>query len=265
MITLYRSTIVFFQFMRRDFFARRKSIMDNIFNYALIYPIVFALQSAYFQGHTNFSTPSPTLNTILFAGNILLILLLFTYKQNIELLFDLEGKRFVEYQITMLNPFLVILERIFFTGLYACAISLPYYPMGTLILGSYVDMSNTNWLKLFALLFAGSLCLSAYHLLAAVVIKRAADIGVLWSRVNGTLLALGGFWVPLWAIQKYSRFLGTVVYLNPCLYLTEGAKGAITGSTEYLPFWLCMSMLFTYSGIFTALSWWQFKRRTDCL
>lgn len=268
MIALKHSLIIFFQFMRRDFFTKRKQFMDNVLNYAFIYPIVFAIQSAYFQGRANFTHPSPTLNTILFAGNILVVLLLFTYKQNIELLFDLEGKRYVEYQITMLNPFLVILERIFFTGLYTFCISLPYYPMGRLILGSYIDMGGTNWPQLIALLFAGSMCLSAYHLLAAVLLKRTVDIGALWSRVNGTLLAFGGFWVPLWAIRKYSPFLGKLVYLNPCLYLTEGAKGAIIGSTgshEYLPFWLCIQMLFAFSALFTALCWWQFKRRTDCL
>ncbi len=265
MIAFKHSFIIFLQFMRRDFFTKRSQLMNNAINYAFIYPIVFAIQSAYFQGHANFSDPNPTLNTILFAGNILVVTLLFTYKQNIELLFDLEGKRYVEYQITMLSPFLVILERIIFTGLYTFLIALPYYPMGKLLLGSYVSMNNTNWPQLFALLFAGSMCLSAYHLLAAVVLKRTADIGALWSRVNGALLALGGFWAPLWAIKKYSPFLGKLVLLNPCLYLTEGAKGAITGSSEYLPFGLCMSALFAFGSLFTILSWWQFKRRTDCL
>lgn len=265
MIVFTQSITIFFQFMRRDFFTKRKEFVDNFINYAFIYPIIFAIQSAYFQGHTNFTNPSPTLNTILFAGNILLVLLLFTYKQNIELLFDLEGKRFVEYQITMLNPFLVVLERIFFTGLYTFIISLPYYPMGGLILKNYIDLSQTNWPQLIALLFAGSMCLSAYHLLAAVVLQRSADIGALWSRVNGALLALGGLWVPLWAMQKYSPLLGKLVMLNPCLYISEGAKGAITGSNDYLPFWLCIGMLFAFSTLFTALCWWQFKRRTDCL
>lgn len=265
MIAFRHTLTVFLQFMRRDLFTKRKQLFDNLLNYSLFYPLIFAVQSGYFQGQANFSTPSPSLNTVLFAGNIVLVLLLFTYKQNIELLFDLEGKRFIEYQITMLNPFLVLLERVLFTGLYAFCIALPYYPMGKLILGSYVDMGHTNWPQLLALLFAGSMCLSAYHLLAAIVLKRTADIGALWSRINSALLVFGGFWVPLWAIEKYSYTLGKLVYLNPCIYLTEGAKGAITGSNAYLPFWLCLSMLFAFSGLFLALSWWKFKQRTDCL
>ena len=82
MIAFKNSFIIFLQFMRRDFFTKRNQLVDNFFNYALIYPIVFAIQSAYFQGHANFTDPSPMLNTILFAGNILVVTLLFTYKQN---------------------------------------------------------------------------------------------------------------------------------------------------------------------------------------
>ncbi len=265
MIAFKHSFTVFLQFMRRDLFASRAHFLDNIFNYALIYPIVFGVQSAYFQGHANFTHPNPMLNTILFAGNILLVLLLFTYKQNIELLFDLEGKRYVDYQITVLSPFLVLVQKIMFTGLYAFIISLPYYPVGGLILRNYIDLSHTNWPQLVLILFAGSLCLSAYHVLAAVVLKRSTDIGTLWSRANGALMAFGGFWVPLWAMKKYSSVLGKLVFLNPGIYLTEGIKHAITGSNEYLSFWICLPMLFIFTGLLTGAAWIRFKQRTDCL
>jgi ABC-2 type transport system permease protein len=265
MIALKNSLAVFLQFMRRDLFTCRKHFIDNLVNYAVIYPIVFALQSGYFQANANFVSPNPMLNTVLFAGNILLVLLLFTYKQNIELLFDLEGKRYIDYQITVLNPFLVLVQKILFTGLYAFIVSLPYYPMGALILQKYINVSNAHWLQLILVLFAGSLCMSAWHLLAAVVLKRSTDIGTLWSRANGMLMAFGGFWVPLWAMKKYSPFLGKLVYLNPCLYLTEGVKHAITGSSEYLPISVCVSMLLLFTCIITGAAWFRFKQRTDCL
>ncbi len=260
-----QSLSVFLQFMRRDFFAKRKSFVGNIVNYALIYPLVFGIETAYFQAHANFVAPTPTFNTILFAGNILLVLLLFTYKQNIELLFDLEDKRFIDYQITVLNPFLVLLERIFFTGLYTFIIALPYYPMGGLFLQKYIDLSHTNWPHLIALLFAGSMCLSAYHLLAAVTLNRSADIASLWSRMNSVLIAFGGFWIPLYVMRDYSPILGKIVFLNPCIYLTEGIKRAITGSNKFLPFSLCLPMLLLFTFVFTGLCWYQFKRRVDCL
>ncbi len=265
MTAAMQSARVFWQFMKREFYAKRKTFADNAINYALIYPLVFAIQSGFIQSHANFISPSKEFNTIFFAGNILLILLLFTYKQNIELLFDLENKRFIDYQITLLSPFLVLLQRIFFTGLYTFIIALPYYPMGGLLLPNYIDLSHTNWVHVLSLLFAGSMCLSAYHLLAACTLHSSANIGSLWNRVNGVLINLGGFWIPLAVIKSYSSVLGYITYLNPCIYLTDGIKRAITGSAEFLPFWLCFFSLLGFTVLFTGLCWYQFKRRVDCI
>lgn len=256
---------VFWQFMIREWYARRDGFKANAVNYALIYPIVFAIQSAFLQAHANFDSPSKEFNTIFFAGNILLVLLLFTYKQNIELLFDLETKRFIDYQITLLNPFLVLLQRIMFTGIYAFFIAAPYYPMGKLLLPNYLDFDNADWLKIFALLFAGSLCISAYHMLVACALKSSAHIGSLWNRLNSPLLNFGGFWVPLAVIKSYSALFSYAVFLNPFIYLTDGIKNAITGSEQFLPFWFCFGMLWCFTLIFIGLCWWQFKKRTDCI
>ncbi len=265
MTAAIRSALIFWQFLKREFYAKRKTFMDNAFNYALIYPLIFAIQSGFLASHANFSSPSKEFNTIFFAGNILIILLLFTYKQNIALLFDFENKRFIDYQITLLNPFLVLLQRIFFTGFYTFIIILPYYPMGGLLLPSYIDLSHTNWIQVTALLLAGSMCLSAYHLLAACTLKSSANIGSLWSRLNSVLINLGGFWVPLAIIKSYSPALGSIALFNPCIYITDGIKGAITGSADFIPFWLCIGALTGFCLLFTGLCWYQFKKRVDCL
>ena len=265
MTAFTQSLAVFFQFLKRDVYAKRQSFIDNAVNYVCIYPIVFAVQSAYLQAHTIFPSTSPQFSTIFFAGNILLVMLLFTYKQNIELLFDLENQRYIDYQITVLSPFLVLCERILFTGLYTFVLTIPYYPVGGLLLPKYIDLSHTNWIHLLLILCAGSFCLSAYHLLAAVTLNRSTNIGSLWSRVNGVLILLGGFWIPLYIMRDYSPILGKIVFLNPCIYLTEGIKRAITGSNQFLPFSLCLPMLLLFTFVFTGLCWYQFKRRVDCL
>ena len=239
--------------------------LDNAINYALIYPTVFAIQTGYLQATSYFGGGDPQINTVLFAGTILLIMMLFTYKQNIELLFDLEQQRYVDYQITLLNPFLVLLERILFTGLYTFLIALPFYPVAGFLLPSLVDLSNANWLHVALILFAGSLCLSAYHLMAACMLKRSSNISSLWNRANNVLITLGGFWIPWYVMYQYSKTLGYLVYLNPAIYLTEGLKGAVTGNPIFLPFGLCLAMLYLFTVLFTGLCWLSFKRRVDCV
>lgn len=256
---------VFLSFVQRDIMRQKKFFLGNIINYAFIYPISLGVMSAFLQGNTFFSNPTKEMNTILFVGNILLVLMLFSYKQNIELLFDLESRKFIEYQITVLSPFLVLLERILFTGIYGFLLALPFYPMIGLLLSDYVSLELVSWPKVAILLLLGSVWASAYHLLAAVVLKSSANLGTLWSRVNSIIFMLGGFWIPWYVLNEFSPALGYAAYLNPALYMTDGLKGAITASNAFIPFWVCFWALSGFIIIFTGSCYWQFKRRVDCL
>jgi hypothetical protein len=265
MIAITQSLLVFWQFFCRRLQIKKKMFFDNAINYALIYPTVFAIQTGYLQATSYFGKSDPKMNTILFAGTILLIMMLFTYKQNIELLFDLEHDRFIDYQITLLNPFFALFERILFTGLYTFFITLPFYPIAGLLIPLQLDLSHAHWAKVVIILFSSSMCLSAYHLLAACALQGSAHIGSLWNRANNVMMTLGGFWIPWYVMNNYSPILGYITYLNPAIYITEGLKGSVTGSPEFLPFELCVTMLWVWFILLTALCWYFFKKRVDCI
>lgn len=264
LLTLH-SLRVFLAFLWRDMYVNARNISGYAINYILIYPIVFSVETAYLQANTYFDTSSPQICTTMFTGYILLIIMIFTYQRNIELLFDLENKRFIDYQITVLHPFLVLLERIIFTALFTFVISLPFYPVAKLILPSYIDTSNTSWPKVLLFLLLGSLCASAYHLLAACIVKKSSNIDSIWARANIVLIDFGGLWIPWIAMNHYSQTLGYLVYLNPLIYLSEGMKGAILGGGQFLDFGICVTMLILFSVLFTGTCWLIFKRRVDCV
>jgi hypothetical protein len=265
MNTSKQSLLVFMQFLYRDYIVRKKHLIDNIINYTCIYPVLFGMQTAYFQSNTYFGSNNIMQNTILFAGNIVLVIMIFTYKQNIGLLFDFENKRFIDYQILMLNPFLVLCERILFTGLYSFILMAPFYPISAYIFADYIDMSSTCWWKLYTILLLGSLCMSAYHVFAACLLESSKNITSLWHRANNIMLSFGGFWIPFYVLYAFSPVLGYLAYLNPCIYITEGIKGSITGNPLFIPFHICASMLIAFIVLITVWAWVVFKRRTDCL
>lgn len=256
---------VFMAFLWRDLYVSSRNISSYIINYVFIYPVVFSLETAYLQANTYFDAVNPQLCTMMFTGYILLIVMIFTYQRNIEILFDLENKRFIDYQITIMHPFLVLFERILFTALFTFVVSLPFYPVAKLILPEYIDVRHTSWPKVIVLLFLGSLCASAYHLLAACVVKKSSNIDSIWSRANIILIDFGGLWIPWLTIYTWSPLVGSLVYLNPLIYLSEGMKGAILGSNEFIGFKICVSMLCFFIVLFTGLCWIAFKRRIDCI
>ncbi len=255
---------IFLQFMHRDFYVRKKRLFDNILNYAIIYPLIWGVEIAYLQTNIYFGGANIERNTIFFAGSIIFLMIIFSYNQNIDLLFDFENKRFIDYQISIFNPFLVMFERIAFSGLYTFFMLLPYYPITFLLFRSNIDFSHIVWFKALTILFLGSFCISAYFVLAASLLE-SSNLRSLWARVNRPMMLLGGAWVPWYVVHQYSPIFSYFLYLNPCIYISEGVKGAITGNPLFLPFWLCFSMLIVFAICLTMGAWWAFKRRTDCL
>ncbi len=256
---------IFWQFFKRDMYIQRSKIPDYIINYVFSYPIIFAMQTGYLQANTYFGSYNPQMNTMMYCGNLLLIVMLFTYKQHIELLFDLKTIGYINYQIIVLDPLLVLLEKIIFTSIITCIIVLPFYPMGTLLLPEYILSDAVSWPHLIAILYLASLCCSAYHLMAVVLLPSPNEITLLWSRFNHILMTFGGFWIPWFVLYSYSPVLGYIAYLNPMLYITEGVKGAILGGDMFIPFGICATVLLSYTVIFTIACFIIFKRRVDCL
>ncbi len=155
-------------------------------------------------------------------------------------------------------------ERILFGGLYTFCMFLPYYPIISLLFHSYVDFSQIIWWKVTIIVLLGSFCITAYFVFAASLLK-STNLRSLWARINRPFMLLGGVWVPWYVIHRYSPLLSYILYLNPCIYISEGVKGAITANPLFLPFWLCFWMLIVFTMLLTFAAWWAFKRRTDCI
>ncbi len=253
---------VFLQFLWRDVYVNIKKLKPKFINYTLVFPAIFGIGFAYLQGNIFFGPGNERLSTILFAGTCLSPIIILAFELTFELLFDLESNRAIDYQITILNPRLILLERILFASFFVFLVSIPYFPMAKLMFGATIDTSNTSWPSLFVILYLGALCCSAYHQLAACILKQN-QITMFWVRINHILIMFGGLWVPLQAMHTYSPVLGYLARLNPIIYLSEGIKQAVVGGKEFLPLAHCAIALFVFSIIFIVLSWHFFKKRVD--
>ena len=219
--TIKKSCLIFWQFLRRDYHQYRKQIGKFFVSYGLIRPLLFSFSFSYLQANIIFQTQQPTSTTILLVGNVLLVILVLSFVLAVSLLFDFEQNRFIDYQLSLLNPKLIIIERIIFSSLFTFVFILPFFPVSKLLLQNKFATSNASLPQTFLMIYAGSLCYSAYHLFAVCVMKNTNSIGSFWMRVNLPLMILGGFWAPLYIIQQSSALLGYIAYLNPTIYVTE--------------------------------------------
>ena len=252
---------VFITFLQRDFYVQKPQLITHSINYSFIYPGLYIFCFAYLQTQIYFHGQTQMGATV-FAGTCLVPLLVMTSHISFDLLFDLEKNHHTDYQITALNPRLLLIEQILFSSFFTFFIMAPFFPLAKFFASSFIDLSNIHWPSLFLILYLGSLCFSAYHKLAATIIT-VKKIGMFWTRVNYILLQLGGFWIPLNIISSFSPTLGFLIRLNPVVYLTEGLRQSIVGGSKFLPLIQCASALAVLSVIFTLLSFHFFKKRVD--
>lgn len=255
--------LIFLQFLRRDFYVHGRRIGNLIFNYSIIYPLLYAFAFAYIQTNVYFGHSNATQGTMLLAGNISLIVMVITFQYAFDLLLDLEHDRFIDYQMTILHPSLIIIERIIFSSLFAFLLAVPFFPLTKLLLQDNMDTHNTAWLPMFIVMYVGALCCAAYHQLAIILIKHSDSISLLWSRVNIPFITLGGFWIPFYIINDYSPLLGNCIRINPILYFSEGMRQTLVGGQQFFSLSLSIFMLTVFSIIFCAASMILFKKRVD--
>lgn len=251
------------QFLRRDIYVYSQQLIQYMINNVAIYPAMYAFSFAYLQVRAYFGQAGDAMSSYLFAGNIILPLMTTSFFVTFDLFFDLQKNKHVLYQTTILNPRLVLLERMLFSWLFCCMLTLPFYPVAKLLLGGTLDTSNTDWLMVFVIVVIGSLFCTSYHMLAATVLRCPDQINLLWVRVNLPLFLLGGFFIPRHIIHQFSPALGMLLYLNPATYITDGMRQAMVGGDRFLPIWLCVGVLIVGSVICTLLTWHYFKKRVD--
>jgi ABC-2 type transport system permease protein len=196
-------------------------------------------------------------------GSLAFIFLILSSTLNLLLLLDFDGDRYIDYQITILNPRLIVMEKIIFSTLFSFFVSLPFFIVSKIILRDELDTTNLSIPKLLLMILIGCFTCSAYSISAVCILKGAHRTGTWWRRVNNPMLMLGGSWVPWVAIAKVSPIIGYLVLLNPMIYMTEGIRGSIFGDNIYISFEYCITALIIFSAIFIVTAFHFFKKRTD--
>lgn len=254
---------IFAHCMHRELCVYQSQLKKLFINNTVLLPIILTLSVAYLQARSFFGTDAHSMSTLIFSGNIIIPLMTTAFTIMFNLFFDLQGPKYITYQMTVLSPRLVLLQRLLFGWMLAFTLTAPFYPIGKVLLGSELDTAHTRWPAVLGMVLVSTLFCTSYHLLAAIYITNPATINTFWARINGPMLSLGGLFIPLCTMQQFSVLFGNLMYLNPALYVTEGLRQAIIGGNQFLPLWVCVLVLTTCSITCFVLSMMLFKKRLD--
>jgi len=254
---------VFGYFLMRDAYVFRTSWKRVFFNFGTIIPITMTIAFGYFLPNSNMVNPTPIETTTFFVGCILWSMFPLAFLLNLDLLFDLEQDRFIDYQLITLDPPLILLEKIVFSALVTFFNVALFYPISLLLLGNYFYAQNIAWLPLMFVLFLGSIFCAAFNVFMLCFIEGSQKIGNFWMRINNPMITLGGLFIPWYVMAKYSSLLGKISLLNPLLYLTEGIRATIIGGENFFSLSVVTLALLFFSVLCYVLCCYYFKKKVD--
>lgn len=259
-----RKLFILLQFLYRDFYTFSRRIKTYAVNYMLIYPIAFSVAFGYFLPSGSFGNVTPEQTTIIFIGSMLVFLQVTGFVLNLELVRDLEGDKFINYQISILDARLVIIERIVFVSLFSFILVFPYFPISTLILGPRFFIPHVCWPAVYLMLLLGSFLCSALNVWAFSFLNGGSRaLPKFWLRIYNPMVVLGGFAVPWIVINTFSKPLSYILLANPLIYISEGLRQSFLHSERFFSLPLCIGALILFSCGLCASTMYYFKKKID--
>lgn len=250
------------EFFKRDFCITAAKLADYTVNYLIISPFIFNIGVGYLQAPLYFAHDPTAFCMRMLPGNLLILVMALTFRTAFDLLFDLENNKFISYQITLLNPRLILVERVIFGTVYTFCSVAPFFLIAKISLGQLFNTTATSWPAVFLVTLAGSFCCAAYHLLAICFISTK-QVSMLWIRVNFFIIMLARLPIPIQQAKSYSALLSCAMYASPIGYFVEGINRALTGDERFFPLIVSISILCLTGIACTVISWFVFKKRID--
>ena len=249
--------------MYRDFYILKNRIPTYAINYCIIFPLITIIGFGYIQSGVFFKSPYVPESLILMIGSFVFTITSMCFSFISPFIYDMEGNRFIDYQLTLLPaPFLVV-EMIVFAALFAFFTALPFFPLVRSIFPQLFIGLQSSWLALLLILFCMCIFIASYIMLAMCLIKSSFQIRQFFVRVNLPLVILGGSWLPWYIMKQHFPPLAYIVLLNPFTYITEGIRASLFGNNSSIPWYLCLIALIAFSLSFTLASIHFFKRKLD--
>ncbi|MBI2774671.1 ABC transporter permease [Candidatus Dependentiae bacterium] len=199
-----------------------------------------------------------------FAGIIAAIGLFELYGNAVELVSDFEGDRVINYNLTLPIPsWLAITSKASFYFIVYCILTLIMFPLGKICLWNQLDLAQINYFKFTLILIAQNIFYACFLLWAASIIANMAKLGSIWARYIFPMWFMGGFQFSQFALLNAIPCLAYINFLNPMIYITEGARAAMLGQTGYINFWLCFIATLAFASLALALGMRNLKKRLD--
>lgn len=179
---------------------------------------------------------------------------------------DLEGNRTIEYYLTLPLPAtLYFIKQVISHAARMGIIGLSMLPLAKLILLQRLDLSHLRIVHFGIILISSVVFCAVMSLIMASMVKDINNIGHVGIRILFPMWFFSGAQFSWQTLYKFSPVTAYICLINPLLYAMEGMRAAVLGQPGYLPFWLCVAMLWIFNLLFAWIGIVRMERRLDCV
>ncbi len=253
---------LFLQLMRKDLLQFRRVYAGKFFDTCFLFftnVIVFAYFLPQFIAFSDYGP-------FILIGAIASFGLFDIIAQVSELIFDVEGDRAINFTLAMPAPSWVVFGQIALKwAANNFLLCIPLFLVGKLILWAQFDLWKINIPKLLLIYVTSCLFFGFFSLWLTSILRKVKSLSSLFLRFINPLFMFGGFFFTWQSTFELSPILGYVILINPMIYVMEGMRAAALGQEGYLPFWICVIVLWGFILTLGACALNILKKRLDCV
>ena len=200
----------------------------------------------------------------LFMGIITQIIFTASYTIAFRYVVDLDKTRFINYQLTLpFSKFFLFTEFIIIFMIEIFCINIPLLLLGSIFLADFFSLCQACWWQIIILYFLTTFLCALLFIYLAFNSDYHWFLDNVWPRRLSPLFLLGCGFFTWKKLYFFNWVLGILVLANPFTYVHEGLRTAFLGSSEFLPFWLCLFAIISFILLLIFLLSNAIKQRLD--
>ena len=251
---------VFWQLMLKDLIQFKHEYKDRVINTFMLF-LTNVLVFAYFIPGIGTDYGS-----FIMIGAIASFGLFDIVGQVSMLIADIEGDRAITFTLSFPIPsWMVFMQMGMRWAIQSFLLVLILFPIGKFFLWTTFDLATVHYGKLLLIFITANLFFGSFALWLGSMLKKMGDITHLFLRFINPLFMFGAYFYPWREALKLSDILGYGTLINPMVYVMEGMRAAALGQMGYLPYWLCLGMLWVFILACGTHATRRLKRRLDCV
>ena len=257
----FQQVRLFGKLLKTDFFIFKQNCIDDIID-TCVWVTFCTIVAAYVLPSLGMQVSYGAFFLIGCIGSSSIFLI---FGDTSQVVADLHGERTITYPLTLPIPgWLLFVQKAVTYSLQAAIISAIIIPLGKLILMERFNLSLINPFRFIIIyLSLHVFCAGFFTLFFVSMTEKMSRILNIWTRVLFPLWFMGGSQFSWQTLDAMNPWFAKLCLLNPFTYAFEALHAATLGQEGYLPFWLCIMILWASIVLFGFISIKRLQKRLD--